>query len=98
MPKLLLTLLLGFLILPTTVSATEKNYDIIIHASGMVCDFCAQSLNKVFSKKDSVASINVDLDDSTVSVMLKEGKTLSDDEVKELIEWGGYDLISIDRK
>jgi copper chaperone CopZ len=98
MHKFLLALFISLLTLPTTVSATEKSYDIIIEASGMVCDFCAQSLTKVFSKKDSVESIDVDLDKSTVNVTLKDDGVLSDDEIKELIEWGGYDLISINRK
>ena len=64
----------------------------------MVCDFCAQSLNKIFSKKESVESINVNLDTSSITVYLKENKNLTDDEIKELIEWGGYDLVSIERE
>jgi copper chaperone CopZ len=98
MHKLLLALTIGLFILPVSASAKDKSYDIVIEASGMVCDFCAQSLTKVFSKKNSVESIDVDLDKSTVNVTLKEGQPLNDDEIKKLIEWGGYDLISIDRK
>ena len=85
------------LLLSPSVSFAEEKYDIIIKVDGMVCDFCAQSLNKVFSKKASVESINVDLDTSSVGVHLKDGQNLTDDEIKELIEWGGYDLVAIER-
>lgn len=85
------------LLLAPSISFAEEKYDIVIKANGMVCDFCAQSLNKVFSKKESVESIDVNLDTSSVGVHLKNGQDLTDEEIKELIEWGGYDLVAIER-
>ena len=32
----------------------------------MVCDFCAQAIQKVFLKKEEVAGITVDLDNQNV--------------------------------
>ncbi len=81
----------------TPVIAQEKTDDVIVKVDGMVCDFCAQSLQKVFGKEDSVNGIDVSLDDQTVTIDTKEGQDITDEKVKELIEWGGYDLVSIDR-
>ena len=84
-------ILLGF----NSAQAGEK--DITVEVKGMVCDFCAQSLKKVFGKEESVNAITVDLDTQTVTVDVKDGQDLSDDKIKELIEWGGYDLVGIER-
>lgn len=81
----------------TSAHADERTDDIVVTVNGMVCDFCAQSLEKVFKKEESVNGIDVSLDDQTVTVDTKEGQTLSDEKIKELIEWGGYDFVSIER-
>ena len=77
--------------------AQERTDDIIVNINGMVCDFCAQSLKKVFGKEDNVNGIAVSLDDQTVTVDTKNGTDLTDEKIKELIEWGGYELIEIKR-
>lgn len=69
---------------------------VTVYVKGMVCDFCAQSLKKVFGKKDAVDYINVDLDTQTIEVFFKNGQQLSDSDIKEAITWGGYDLVNIE--
>lgn len=96
MKYFLMTLMMGFIfIAPAT--AQEKTDDVVVKVDGMVCDFCAQSLEKVFGKEDSVNAIVVSLDDQTVTIDTKDSQMISDEKIKELIEWGGYDLVSIDR-
>ena len=95
MKKIFLTLAL-VLFVANPVYANEK--DIVVEVNGMVCDFCAQSLEKVFGKEEGVNAITVDLDTQTVTVDVKDGQDLSDDKIKELIEWGGYDLVGIERE
>jgi copper chaperone CopZ len=93
-------LLSSFAVLLLTIApihAQERTDDIVVEVSGLVCDFCAQSLEKVFGKEDSVHGIQVDLDKQTVTVDLKDGESLSDEKIKEIIEWGGYDLVEIKR-
>ncbi len=75
----------------------EGTKDIIVKVDGMVCDFCAQSLTKIFGKEDSVNDIDVSLDDQTVTIDTKDDQDLPDEKIKELIEWGGYDLVEIKR-
>lgn len=95
--KLLLTFFAALILITPPSFAEDKKNDIVVKVNGMVCDFCAQSLQKVFGKEESVNSIDVSLDDQTVTVDTKEGQDLSDERIKELIEWGGYDFVSIER-
>lgn len=69
---------------------------VTIHVLGMVCEFCAESIFKVF--EDSGAEdIQIDLDEKTVVVIMPDGKTISDEEIEKLIHFGGYDLEKIER-
>lgn len=97
MKKILMTFALAGFLFTSPALADDKKDDVVVEIAGMVCDFCAQSLTKVFTKEDSVNGIAVSLDDQTVTVDVKEGAELSDAKIKELIEWGGYDLIKIKR-
>lgn len=81
----------------SNTSAQAKTDDIVVKINGMVCDFCAQSLEKVFTKEDSVHGITVSLEDQTVTVDTKDQQALSDKKIKELIDWAGYDLVEIKR-
>ena len=63
----------------------------------MVCDFCAQSVEKTFGSTKVVESINVDLDKGVIELKLKEGETLTDKKIKKLIKANGYALESIER-
>lgn len=96
--KIILSVFTAIILLTTAPAfAAEKTDDIVVKANGMVCDFCAQSLKKVFGKEDSVNDIAVNLDDQTITIDTKNGQTLSDEKIKELVEWGGYDFGSIKR-
>ena len=96
MTKILTLIILSFLINTSALADTKKD-DIVISVKGMVCDFCAQSLMKVFKKEDGVNDLTVDLDKQTVIVDTKHEAHLSDEKIKELIEWSGYDFVSVQR-
>lgn len=74
-----------------------QDEDIIVKIDGMTCEPCADTVKKIFEKQDSVADTHVALESQTLTIDTKNEQTLSDDKIKELIEWGGYDLISIER-
>jgi len=76
----------------------EGTPTIVAKVNGLVCDFCAQALKKVFKKEDAVESLNVDLDAGEVRVGLKAGQTLSDKRVAELIRKSGYSLVETNRE
>lgn len=71
---------------------------IVAQVNGLVCDFCAQALKKVFKKEDAVESLDVDLDAGEIRIALKDGETLSDDRVEKLIRKSGYALVSTTRE
>ena len=84
----------------TPVTASEAPVaatTVTAKVDGMVCDFCAQAVKKVFGKQDSVASVDVDLDEGAIKLTLKPGHTLTDDEIAALVRKSGYTLTSIDR-
>ncbi len=65
--------------------------------NGMVCDFCARAVTKVFGREDAVKNVHVDLDKGEIHVTLTSGGALSDDRVAELVKKSGYDLVSLER-
>jgi len=76
----------------------EGTPTIVAKVNGLVCDFCAQALKKVFKKEEAVASLNVDLDSGEVRIGLKDGQTLSDERVAKLIRKSGYSLVETSRE
>lgn len=68
-----------------------------VGVNGLVCDFCARSLEKMFGKQDAVDHISVDLDEKLVTINFKDGKTLDDDTITKLITDAGYNVEKIHR-
>lgn len=77
---------------------TDSQTMITAKVNGMVCDFCARAVTKVFGKEDAVENVHVDLDKGEIHITLKQGQDLTDDRVGELVKKSGYDLVSIDRE
>ncbi len=69
--------------------------DIQVTATGLVCDFCARALEKVFRKDPAVANIHVDLSNSLIRIDLKPGHTLSGTKVRRLVQDAGYNISEI---
>ena len=70
---------------------------IVADVLGVVCDFCALAMNKIFSKRGEVAAIYVDLDTKTLNLVLIPGATLSDGRIAELAIQEGYRVAGIRR-
>lgn len=80
-----------------TLEAAACENIINIKVNGLVCDFCARALEKVFGKRENVAGINVDLNNSNVRVVMKPGETINNNTLTQLIKDSGYNVTSIDR-
>lgn len=74
-------------------SITTGGPTIVATVNGLVCDFCAQALKKVFQKEEAVKALTVDLDAGEVRIFLKEGQMLSNAVVAKLIRKSGYSLV-----
>jgi len=81
-----------------TLDPTSENSVVMIaKVNGLVCDFCAQALKKVFKKEDAVEALNVDLNAGEVQITLKSGQSLPDEHIEKLIRNSGYSLVSMHR-
>lgn len=70
---------------------------ISVEAKGLVCDFCAQALQKVFMKQEEVAGIHVDLSTKEILISLKNGFDMDDETITKLITDSGYNVSGIKR-
>ena len=109
--KTLLVLFLSFLSIATVASDDVKiihtaeihtalengGTPVVAEVLGVVCDFCAIAMNKIFTKRDEVSAIYVDLDTKTLNLVIKDGLDLSDDEIEKLVQQAGYRVNTIHR-
>jgi copper chaperone CopZ len=80
----------------TDMDALTDGETVYVHVNGLVCDFCARALEKVFRKQDAVASIAVDLDEKIITVYFKDNMRLDDDTIISLIADSGYNVTEIE--
>ncbi|HBH26255.1 MAG TPA: hypothetical protein DDX54_02500 [Rhodospirillaceae bacterium] len=91
-------LILALLALLVSAPALAQDEAIVVHVRGMVCDFCAQALEKVFAKEAAVEGVAIDLSAETVTLTPAPGAApITDARIEELVTWGGYDVESIER-
>lgn len=69
-----------------------------VAVEGMVCDFCAQAIERVFMKREEVAGITINLDDQNVIISLKSEKDIENTAIEELFLNAGYNVQTINRK
>ncbi len=82
----------------TELSSGLKSENIIdVATNGMVCDFCAQAIEKVFMNREEVQGINVDLNNQRVVIYLKNDLSIEDTEIIKLFEEAGYNVDKIDK-
>lgn len=74
-----------------------KKGSILIHVNGMVCEFCAVGLDKMFAKNDAVSYITVSLKNGTVLIHLKENQNITDQVITSTIENNGLTVRDIVR-
>ncbi|RMB08147.1 heavy-metal-associated domain-containing protein [Eilatimonas milleporae] len=70
---------------------------VIVDVNGLVCDFCARAVEKVFSRRDEVAGVAVDLEAKTITLAMKPGGQIDDATLKKLIVDSGYNVLAVRR-
>ena len=93
-------ILLFFTLITSNITKSQEKLEnevLSISVNGLVCDFCARSIEKLFSKKESVKSINVNLEQMLITISLKKGKSLNDSIITKVITDSGYDIREIRR-
>jgi copper chaperone CopZ len=66
-----------------------------VGVDGMVCDFCVQSLKKIFLKEKGVKNIDISLTDKLLTLILADDTALDDKKIKELVDYAGYKVTTI---
>ena len=91
-----LALICIFFILFHNISIAES-YKLSAYAyvNGLVCDFCARSLEKTIGKQDKVESINIDLKDKLITINFYENQKLEENIITQLINDSGYTVREI---
>ncbi len=70
----------------------------VIKVSGLICDFCAQTLTKTFKKQAAIRAVHVDLDAKEVRLAFKSGLSLDNAAIGKLIKDAGYNVVAIKRR
>ena len=70
---------------------------VTVDVNGLVCDFCARAVEKVFSRRDEVAGVAVDLEAKTITRAMKPGGQIDDATLKKLIVDSGYNVLAVRR-
>ncbi len=80
------------------VGNVDPNGEVVtVKAFGLVCDFCANAIEKVFMRKDEVSGIDVSLEKHQILIALKEGQQLDDTQITKLVTDSGYNVKEITR-
>ncbi|MBX9767737.1 MAG: hypothetical protein K2X47_10735 [Bdellovibrionales bacterium] len=66
-----------------------------VRIRGMVCSFCAQGLVAGAKAHPKVSVVDVSLEKKTMSLLIKEGQTMSDEEVQQLVQDSGFKVESV---
>ena len=95
--KYITIILLTFFLSFTSLSKT-----IYIDVQGLVCDFCAQSIDKVFSKQVGVEKVDVNLNNGRVTIKMADvfqddEDGISNDTIVKLLKDAGYEVVAIIR-
>lgn len=84
--------------LSASALASHPGGTVNVDVNGLVCDFCARTLEKVFGQQEAVDGIKVNLDTKKVTIHFKEGQSLNDETITTLITDSGYNVKEIHRE
>lgn len=92
--KIMRTIIVA-LFLIFSIPAQAEN--IKINVLGMVCDFCAQSIWKVFMLDPATERVSVDLENGVVELVTDDTKSITNETITQYLEDAGYTVDSIIR-
>ena len=82
---------------PQAQKAAPIAADALVSVNGLVCDFCAQSIEKSFRRHAEVNDVRVDLTAKLVSIDFKPNATLDDAAIRRIITNAGFTVTAIRR-
>lgn len=94
MKKLLLTSIISATLFSNIALAATQTMK--ANVNGMVCAFCAQGIEKKVRALPQTKDVYVNLKQHLVAVELKDGQTLPNATLKDLVKDAGYEVTSIE--
>jgi copper chaperone CopZ len=79
----------------TAFAASASAETIHVGVNGLVCAFCVKGIENSFKKQEAVETVKVDLDEKLVTITTKQGKTMDDTAIKQIITDAGYSATTI---
>jgi len=76
--------------------AAGTQYD--MRVDGLACPFCAYGIEKKFTKTEGVDSVDINLQKGLVIVKTNDGKSFSEDNLKNIINDAGFTMKSVTEK
>lgn len=71
--------------------------DVVVSVNGLVCDFCAQAIDRSFRRRPEVNAVRVDLTEKLVSIDFRPNQTLDDATIRDIITRAGYTVTDVRR-
>ena len=93
--KKLILFFIFFTFLYKNINSEDFELSAYAYVNGLVCDFCARSLEKTIGKNDEVKSIKVDLKDKKITINFIKNKKLEENVIIQLINDSGYTVREI---
>ncbi|MCZ6706273.1 MAG: heavy-metal-associated domain-containing protein [Bacteroidetes bacterium] len=72
-----------------------ENPDVTIAVDGLACPFCAYGLEKKLKKLEGVEALTVDMKEGQVQIKLKEGATVTEEQISEAVTDAGFTVTEI---
>ena len=99
---LMITLIVAIMLTIFVAISVSHSKTIKIGVEGMVCDFCAQSIEKVFLKQAGVEKVDVNLNNGRVIIKMADvfqddEDGISNDRIEKLFLDAGYGVTAIMR-
>ncbi|PIR20985.1 MAG: hypothetical protein COV45_03730 [Deltaproteobacteria bacterium CG11_big_fil_rev_8_21_14_0_20_47_16] len=88
----IIAMVVAFLIISASAFAAQIKVDV----NGMVCSFCAQGIEKKFKSDPAVEKVDVDLTKKTVLLTTRDGKTLSEADIRKRITDAGFKVEKVE--
>ena len=94
--SLFFALLLGIASAPHAQAQNKIEYpDVTIVVDGLACPFCAYGLEKKLKKLEGVEALTVDMKEGQVQIKLKEGATVTEEQISEAVTDAGFTVTEI---
>ena len=88
---------LGAVAQPRTNQQTPIAADVVVAVNGLVCDFCAQAIDRSFRRRPEVNDVRVDLTAKLVSIDFKPNQNIDDNTIRQIVTNAGYTVTAVNR-